>query len=150
MSSTYVRTQIKNFIAAEAPAEKVIDLTSLFSDMKEVIEENSIGHDDPWLGLEFIGDEELPITIGSTNDKGKYRETGAIYFHIVVVASLGSGDTILSRGDTLRDLMRGRRIGNLVVESVSPINTSSGATLQFEGGYMSGSFIVSYYCDFDL
>ena len=150
MSSTYVRTQLKTFLAAEAPTESVIDLSGQFATVPEMIAENSLTQDDPWLGLEFIGDEEVPITIGSTNDKGKYRETGAIYFHVVEVASLGSAGTILSRGETLRELVRGQRIGFMVIDSVTPLNFNSGATLQFEGGYVSASFICGYYNDTDL
>lgn len=150
MSSLHVRTQIKNFLAAEAPTESVIDLTSLFQEIKELIEDSGLGEEDPWLGVQFIGDDEIPVGLYATNEVGKYRETGAIYFHVVSVAKLGNGDSLLTRGEALRDLLRGRRIGSVVIESVSPMNFDSGATLQFEGGWMSGSFIVGYQMDLEL
>lgn len=150
MSSVYVRTQFKNFIATNAPTEKVIDLTSQYAEIKEMVSQAGVGPNDPWLGIEFIGDDENPATLPANNSLGKYRETGSIVVHIVAIAKLGVGDAILTRGETLRDLLRGQRIGNMIVESVTPVNTGAGTTLQFEGGYMSGTFFVNYYCDKEL
>jgi len=150
MSSLAVRTQIKAFIAANAPTESVVDLTSLYQEIKELLDDSGIDPDSPWLGIQFIGGDERPIALAATNDQGKYREDGAIYFHVVDVARLGNGDSLLTRGETLRNLLRGRRIGDIIIESCTPMNFDTGATLQFEGGYMSGSFLVSYIMDIDL
>jgi hypothetical protein len=149
MSSAYVRTQIKQFLADNS-SEDVIDLTSLFQEINELLADSGIQPDAPWLGVQFIGYEEIPIELPATNDQGKYRETGAIYFHVVSVAQLGNGDSLLTRGEALRNLFRGRRIGSITVESVTPMNFDSGATLQFEGGWMSGSFLIGYKRDLDL
>lgn len=149
MSSAYVRTQIKDFLEAESD-ETVIDLTALFKDFKQMLAEAGVQPDASWLGLQFIGDDEIPIALAATNDQGKYRETGAIYFHVATVAKIGAGDGLLTRGETLRDLFRGRRIGSITIDSVTPMNFDSGATLEFEGGYMSGSFLASYRRDLDL
>lgn len=118
--------------------------------MKELISEAGLQPDAPWLGLQFIGNDEIPVALAATNDQGKYRETGAIYFHVVATAQLGVGDSLLARGEALRNLFRGRRIGDIVIESVTPMNFDSGATLAFEGGYMSGSFFCAYLRDLDL
>lgn len=150
MSSVYVRSQIKDFLSANAPTENVIDLTSLFQEIKELIEDQGLEPDSPWLGIQFIAGDERPIGLAANNDVGKYREDGAIYFHVVDVARLVNGDSVLTRGETLRNLMRGRRIGDIIIESVTPMNFDTGATLQFEGGWMSGSFIVSFIRDIDL
>jgi hypothetical protein len=150
MSSAYVRTQFKNFIASNAPTEKVVDLSGQFAELTDVLTENSVGVNDTWLGIEFIGDDEVPITVGSNNTQGKYRETGAVYIHVVDIAKLGVSGTILTRAETLRALFRGRKIGTIFVESVTPVSFESGATLQFENGYMSGSFILGYLSDLDL
>lgn len=125
-------------------------MTALFEEVRDLLAEMDIQPDAPWLGLQFIGADEVPVALAATNDQGKYRETGAIYFHIVSEARIGVGDAMLTRGETLRNLLRGRRIGDIIVDSVSPMNFDSGATLQFEGNYMSGSFIVSYRRDLDL
>lgn len=150
MSSPYVRTQIKNFLTTNAPGESQIDLTSRMEEIKELIAEAGIDPDAPWLGLQFIGDDEIPVSLSATNDQGKYRESGAIVLHCVSVARLGNGDSLLTRGETLRNLLRGRRINDILIQSVTPMNFDQGATLQFEGGWMSGSFFVSYIRDLDL
>ncbi len=149
MSSAYVRTTIKDFIA-DNTSESVIDLTSLFEEIKELLTDNDVQPDAPWLGIQFVGSDEIPVALAATNDQGKYRETGAIYFHVVDVARLGGGDSLLTRGEALRNLLRGRRMGDIIVDSVTPMNFDQGATLEFEGGYMSGSFIVGYQRDLDL
>lgn len=149
MSSTYVRTQIKDFLDDNS-SEDVIDLTALPEEFKELLAEYEIQPDAPWLGVQFIGDDEIPIALAATNDQGKYRETGAVHFHVVATAQLGVGDLMLARGEVLRNLFRGRRIGDIIIDSVTPMNFDSGATLQFEGGYMSGSFFMAYRRDLDL
>lgn len=150
MSASYVRTQIKNLLAAEAPSESLIDLTANFQEIQELIADNDIQPDSPWLGIQFQGDDELPVALTASNDQGKYRETGAIILHVVDVSRLGVGDRMLVRGENLRNLLRGRRIGNILIDSVTPMNFDEGATLSFEGGYMSGSFICGYTYDHDL
>jgi len=150
VSSTTVRTQIKSFLTTNAAGETQVDLTSDFQDFKELLTDSGVAQDAPFLGLQFIGDDEIPVGLAATNDQGKYRETGAIFFHLATVAKIGNGDSLLTRGEALRNLMRGRRIGSIIIESVTPMNFDSGATLQFEGGYMSGSFLASYQMDLDL
>jgi hypothetical protein len=118
--------------------------------MDDMVIAAGITTNDPWLGLDFIGGEEIPITLASDNAQGKYRETGTIYFHVVDVAKLGVSGSILTRAETLRDLLRGRRIGQMIIESVSPPNFGGGATLSFEGGYMAAAFFVSFERDFEL
>lgn len=150
MSSVYVRTQIKTFLSTYASSEPVIDLTGQYEELVDLLEYSSLTKDSPWVGVQFIGSDEIPITIGSTNVEGKYRETGAVYIHVVDIAKLGVADNILARAETLRDLFRGQRIGRIIIDSVTPTNTEAGAALRFEDGFMSGAFIIGYYCDFDL
>lgn len=125
-------------------------MTSQFEDLKQLLGEASIQPDAPWLGLQFIGNDEVPVSLAATNDLGMYRETGAVYLHVVSEAKIGVGDSLLTRGETLRNLFRGRRIGDIVIESVSPLNMEAGATLEFDDGYMSGTCIVAYYRDLNL
>lgn len=150
MSSLYVREQIMDFLEANAPSETFVDLTVQFAEMKEFLEENSLESEDNWVGVEFIGSDEVPITVPATNDQGLYREDGAVYIHVVAPAAIGVGNGLLTRGESLRNLLRGRRIGEVKIESVTPLNTAEGATLQFDGGFMSASFIVSYERDLNL
>lgn len=150
MSSSAVRTAILDFLDDESDETEIVDLTSQYEEIKELLTTLDIQPDVPWLGVQFIGYEEVPVSLSATNDQGLYRETGAIYLHIVDIAQVGGGSSLLTRGEALRNLFRGQRIGDIVIESVSPMNFDRGATLAFEGGYMSGSFIMVYHRDLNL
>lgn len=149
MSSSYVRTNFSAFLTANS-SEDFLDLTGQFAELRYFLEDEGLTVRDDWVGLQYIGNEEIPINVGSGNTTGKYRELGAIFLHVVDIAKLGVDATILTRAEALRDLLRGRRIGDIVIESVSPPSFEQGATLQFEGGYISASIIVGYYRDLDL
>lgn len=153
MSSQYVRTEIKAFMATGIPSEKTLDISGVFDELKKFLSDETVGPRDNWLGIQFIPSEDVPITIGSTNTKGKYREIGSIFIHVVAVASKVERDNIVPRGETIRDAFRGKRIGaqsDIVIEGVVPLNYEAAATLQFEGGYTSASIVVNYYRDFDF
>jgi len=150
MSSSYVRTQIKAFIATNFPTEKLIDLTGEYAELKDFLAYNSITYNSPWLGIDFVGADEVPIAVTTTTSKGCYRETGSIYFHVTEPVKHVAASNIISRGETLRTGLRGQRIGDIIIEGVTPISTSGGTTLEFEGGFTSGSFFVNYYRDLNL
>jgi len=150
MSSVAVRDAVLEFLEAESD-EDVVVLDADVDELKDLLAENSIQPDAPWLGVQFVGDGEEPVGLSADNTHGKYRERGGIYFHIVAAGTIGVGDSILSRGETLRNLLRGRRIdGEVVIESMSTVNFGNGATLEFEGGYVSGTFFITYHRDLDL
>ena len=150
MSSVFVRNEILNFLATEIPTESVIDLTSEFLELEELLKEESLTFGDPWLGVQFVGSEEIPVDIGATNTRGKYRESGVIYLHVVSIASLGVHTLILNRAEAIRNILRGRRIGTVIIEAVSPPNFGAGITLSFDGGYTAAVIQVDYQNDLDL
>lgn len=150
MSSTVVRTEIMNFLVANAPTETAIDLSGQYATIEELVTDAGLTVNDPWLGVEFIGSEEIPVGLAATNTEGHYRESGAIYFHVVDIAKLGGSASILARAEALRNLLRGKRFGSMYIESVTPPNFGNGATLNFEGGYMSASFYIGYEIDINL
>jgi len=148
MSSTYVRDEIKTFLSANT-TEKIVDLSGHFEEIQDLIKAYGVGPKDDWVGLLFVGSDEIPITIGSNNTQGRYRETGVVEFHVVGLAKLGGSNSILLRADALRSKLRGQRIGNIFVESVTPANFGGGSALRFEGGYVSATFLISYETDFN-
>lgn len=150
MSSSYVRGQIKTHIAANLPTENLIDLTAKYQSIGEILSDASLSHNDNWLGVTFSSSEERTQSIPADNTQGLYREIGVIFLHVVEPVRKDVGDLILARSEVLRDSFRGKRIGDVVIEEVTPPNFESGATLQFEGGYTSASIIVSYYRDLKL
>jgi len=150
MSSVYVRTELKAFLVAAVSAETYIDLSGQFSDIEDLVIGAGITMSDPWVGLQFLGSDEEPVSVPATNAVGKYREYGSIYIHVVGVAVLGESVNILTRAETLRDALRGKRINDVVIQSVTPANFGLGATISFEAGYTSASFIVNYERDLNL
>lgn len=150
MSSIYVREQVMDFIEDNLPGETLVDLTSDFQELKELLADNGLQPDAPWLGIDFIGADEEPASLAANGETGCYRETGAFQIHICTIARLGNGNSILTRGEAVRNLFRGKNINGVIIESMTLVNTNAGATLQFEGGYMSGTFIVSYIRDLNL
>lgn len=148
MSSKIVRDTIKSFIATNFPSEKVADLSAGYERIDDFLSEFSITLNDDWVGLQFIGNDEIPITVASVRGQGKFREVGSVFVHVVGVASAGVRDSILARVEPLRTLFRGKNISGIRVQSVTPPNFELGATLEFESGFIAASFIFEY--DFDL
>jgi len=150
MSSEYVVDKILNFLDTNYPTEKVVEFDAEFRDLRELLADNAIGRGDNWLGIQFIGSEETPITVPATNTQGKYREIGAIYIHIIAPAVVGAGSNIRARSTTLRNLFRGRNIDGIIIEGITPPNFAASGTLQFEGGWTAASLLLSYEYDIDL
>lgn len=146
MSSLQVRDLITQFLADNSD-EKVIDMTGAFEDLRQLLSDNDVEPDAPWLGLDFETDGEEPVSLAADNEKGLYRETGLVILHICAVGKIGVGSDLATRGDALLTLFRGQRIGSIVVEKVSPINTGAGSTLEFDAGYVSGTLIIQYHSD---
>ncbi len=149
MSSKYVRDQIQAFMDAGL-TDTTLDISGQFDEIKSFLAKNGVGPRDPWYGLQYIPSEDIPITVGSNNSQGKYRELGAVFIHIVSVAKSDSAHDIVDRGELVRDLFRGQRIGSIIIEGVTPVNFEAAATLQFEGGYTSASIVLNYYRDLDF
>lgn len=152
MSSAYVRTQFKNFISSQLVApDTLIDLSGEFSELQNLLTDSGVGLGGIWTGIEFFPGDEVPITISADNTQGKYRETGAVYIHILGIASLGNGsDAILNRAEALRNALRGQRLGSIFVESVTPPSFNDSGSLGFADGYVAASFLISYQNDLDL
>lgn len=147
MSSAAVRGLVRAFLENNSD-EDIVDLTAEYEDLRGFLNLSGISPDAPWVGLEFVGDIEEPVSLTANNEKGLYREYGLIQLHVCAAARIGVGAGIETRAEVLRSLFRGRRIGALVVETVSPVNTGPGATLEFDGGYVSGTITVTYHYDF--
>ncbi len=150
MSSSYVRTQIKNFITANLPLEKLVDISSEYDEIGDMLEDQGAALGQPWIGIQFLSALERPVSTPATNTTGKFREIGSVLIHIVEPSKLGVINAILPRAEAVVDLFRSQRIGRVIVEEVTPLNTSAGSTLTFQRGFSSGTIIVSYHSDKDL
>jgi hypothetical protein len=147
MSSLSVRTLVRSFLADNSD-ETIVDITGHFENLSDLLEASGVSPDAPWLALEFIGDSEEAVSLTADNQKGLYREFGLIQLHVCAVARIGVGSSLEARAEVLRSLFRGRRIGDIVINSVSPINTGPGATLEFENGWVSGTVSLGYQFDY--
>ena len=147
MSSKAVRDLILDFLE-DGSEELIVDLTGHYENLRDLLGESGVQPDAPWLGIEFIGDSEDPVSLTANNEQGLYREYGLIQLHVCAQAKIGVGASLVDRGEPLRNLFRGERIGAIVINSVSPVNTGPGATLEFEAGYVSGTISVAYHYDF--
>lgn len=151
MSSKFVRDSILSFLQTEVPTENLIDLTAQFEEIQDLMDQYSLTLNDPWLGVQFVGSEETPVSIQSTNSAGCYREIGTIFLHVVAVSAIGVHNSILTRAENLRNAIRGRVINDeIYIEQVSPTNFGEGVTLNFESGYTAGAITVFYRRDLNL
>lgn len=146
MSSQYVREEVLNHLQTEYPTEKFLDLTAQYQELSDFLSDNSVGKTDNWIGVQFTGGPDDIVTIGS--DGGCYRETGTILLHIVSPVQMGVANIILPRIETIRMGLRGKRIsGDIVVDGTTTPNFEAGATLEFSGGYTSGTTVINYHRD---
>lgn len=150
MSSKFVRDTIKAHVAAAFPLIKTADLSAGYERMDDFLSEFGITLLEDWVGYQFVGNDEVPVTVASVAGQGKFREVGAIFIHVVGVAKLGVRDSILTRCEPLRTLFRGKNISGIRVQSVTPPNFELGSTLEFESGFIAASFIAEYDYDLDI
>lgn len=146
MSSVAVRNAVRQFLDDNSD-ETVVDLTGHFENLRDMLNDADVQPDAPWLGLDFSSDGEEPVSLTADNDRGLYREFGLIHLHVCAVAKIGVGSNLESRGEALLNLFRGRRIGNIIIQRVNPLNTGPGATLEFDAGYVSGTVTAEYKFD---
>lgn len=151
MSSLFVRDAIKEFLTDKVPAEKQLDLTGEFFELSELLNAYGIGARDPWLGVQFIGGEEVPVSLTASNTQGRYREEGVVYLHVVARSVLGGHNAIMVRCETIRNAFRGQRIDEKIsIQSMSSPTFGNGAGLNFEDGYTSALIQIVYNYDLDL
>jgi hypothetical protein len=151
MSSKFVRDSFNSFMETEFTGENIIDLTAHFEEIEDLLEHYDLTINDPWVGIQYLGSDEIPVSIQSQNQKGCFREVGAIYIHVVAVSHFKTHKEILTRAEAIRDKLRGRRINeSLIIEQVGPANFGEGITLNFESGYTAAAITLFYRRDIDL
>jgi len=139
MSSSYVRTQVKDYLTANWVGTNTFVDVSDFKTMKDlpVPPENV-------LMVEFISQTESNISLGGGDC---YREIGIINGHILVPTGYSSTDA-LSVCEQFRDLFRGKRINNMTIQAVNPPSNLNGVAISFEGIYSGWAIQLDYICDF--
>lgn len=151
MSNLYVRENVMAFLQAEVPTEKFVDMTGEFDELQDFLRDSGVSPGENWVGVQFIAGAENPVDVRGTNDKGKYREEGTIYLHVVGKSGLTAHKTISPRGETIKNALRGQRIASsILVESLTGPNFGVGATLNFTNGYTAAAVYVEYTYEINL
>ena len=143
MSSKYVRETINQYLDDNS-TETFIDISGEYRELLDLVTDNGVTVDDNWVGVQFSASSEEPISIQAKC----YREFGIILMH--VVAPVGPNviyTNIIDRAETLMGIFRGKRIGEIVIESIKHMNTERSTRFKFDKRFTSGTFFVNYYRD---
>lgn len=111
MSSGFTRSTLERFLH-----DKWDDTDVFVVDDADDISTIPANTDRPWVGIEYLTSTEevdcLPANM--------WRERGTILLHIVIPNGWVSS-TAITLGDKLQRLLRGQRLDELVIQSVSPV-----------------------------
>jgi hypothetical protein len=135
MSSGYVRLQINTFLEANWTTTEIFYVDDY--DSIDSIPANNTG---AWVGVEY------PTSVEQVNSipANFWREDGDVLIHIVTPNGWNSA-TPVSYGDQLQQLLRGQRLGDVVIESVSPVTDASPPALELSSSWHGWAILVSYY-----
>jgi len=90
--------------------------------------------------IDFVASNEMMTTIGTTGNQG-WRELGTVAIHWLAPMGFDS-DADLVNAEALRLALRGRRLGDVLIESVEPFADSGSPVL--DSGWMGFSTLLSY------
>jgi hypothetical protein len=137
MASSLVRTEIKNYLTANWTATAIFDLS-------DYLRATDFPVDAPWLGIQFLSSKEETIHIsGSLNG---YRERGVIFFHLVIPNGFATS-TALTFCEDLRNLFRGKRIGEIAIIRADPPTDTKGTALLIKGPWYGMAVPVAFQWD---
>ena len=135
MSSGYVRLQINSFLEANWTTTDIFYVDDYAS-----IDSIPANNTDAWVGVEYPSSVEQVNSIPANF----WREDGDVLIHIVTPNGWESA-TPVSYGDQLQQLLRGQRLGDVVIESVSPVTDASPPALELSSSWHGWAILVSYY-----
>lgn len=148
MSSKYVRDTIKAYIATVAPSYKVVDMTGEYREVKELLADKVIASGEVWIGIDFLKGQVIPITIGTNNTHGKYRETAGFNVQVNGIAKPGGADDAITLAQSIIDSIQVTRPGGIWIDShETPADNGSG--FNFEQGFITIDFTMRYIYDLD-
>lgn len=144
MSSKAVRDAITAAVEAAAAPWPAFDLSdfvtieeALPDDMSEVVL------------IQYVTSGERIASIGGENNQG-WEEDGSVVLHLVVPTGFES-DPVISKGDAIRESLRGKRLtSKLTIEACDPFTDfGAGASGLYGGawkGYASNLYYVNRSC----
>lgn len=138
MSSELVRTAINAAVVAAAAPWPVFDLSD-YESTAEVLPDI----DSQAVLIQYVIADEFQQNIASYGNQG-WEETGAVTLHMVTPTGFDSAPLIV-KGDSIRLALRGKRLGQVVIESVAPFVDFGGGATGLEGSWKTYSAPLSYY-----
>lgn len=136
MSSPTVRTALNAEIETLAGAIPVFDL----SDYVE-IKDLPLNDTQQAILLQYVASSDRIATIGGQTSVS-FEETGTVGIHWLCPTGFESAP-ILAAAETMRQALRARRLGDLVVESIEPFS-DSGSPIDVDGGWTGFSSLLYY------
>jgi hypothetical protein len=134
MSSKYVRNQLEDWFA-----DNWTDTPFFIVDDHEDISSIPSNNTAAWVGIEYVSSSErvncLPANM--------WDERGTIFLHVVIPNGWQSVHAI-EYGDKLQKLLRGVRMGSLVIESVSPVISQSPPAIERTSEWNGFVLLASY------
>lgn len=138
MSSAAVRTAIKAAVEAAAAPWDVLDLSDYLS-----IDDALSNASDQAVLIQYVVADEQIASIGGEGNQG-WEEEGSVVVHLVTASGFASS-SIVTKGDAIREALRGSRLtSNITIESCEPF-TDFGTATGLYGGTVKGWAANLYY-----
>ena len=138
MTSPAIRQAVKDALAASWSLCPVYDLSDYIT-----LDDMPIGTTDKLLLLSFGFSSETMATIAIENFHG-WQEIGVFYFHLLFPAGDDAAEA-LAWSEQLRALFRGRRFGDVIIDSGPPFTDQDGAAIRLDGRWHGWSAPASFY-----
>mgnify|MGYP001813143057 FL=1 len=131
MSSLDVRQAINDAVTAAAAPIPVHDLSDFVS-LEDALPETS----SEVVLVQYVTSSEVMASIGGEGNQG-WEQTGTVVIHYITPTGFES-DPVVTKGDEIREALRGRRVGgNITIESCEPF-TDFGVGVGLYGGAWHG------------
>ncbi|MDJ0792262.1 MAG: hypothetical protein QNJ71_10235 [Acidimicrobiia bacterium] len=132
MSSLDVRQAIEAAVVAAAAPIDVFDLSDYVT-----LEDVLTDVEDQAILIQYVTADETMMSIGGEGNQG-WRQDGTVVLHYVVPTGFESGP-VVTKGDEIREALRGRRLGgNITIESCDPFTDFGAGSTGLYGGAWKG------------
>jgi hypothetical protein len=135
MTTPAIRTALLAEIAAQVSPLEVFNLSDYVS-----VNDLPVSTTERCLLVDFVASSDNMITIGGRGNQG-WQEIGTVAIHWLVPMGFDSAPD-LANAEVLRLALRGRRLGDVLIESVEPFADSGTPVL--DSGWMGFSSLLSY------
>jgi len=138
MSSKATRDAINAAVVAAAAPWATFDLSDYesASDVMPLIDSQAVL-------IQYVIADETMMNIGGEGNQG-WEETGSVTLHLLTPTGFDSAP-LIDKSDEMRLALRGRRLGQVVIESVSPFVDFGAGSAGIDGAWKTYSSSLYYY-----